>query len=337
MSVDRIAVLGAGSWGTTYAAVIADAGFPVTLWARRPEVAEEINTTHTNERYLGKRVLPELLVATDDDIAAVTDAEVIVLAVPAQTLRENLGRWKAHLSPEVRLVSLMKGIEVETGKRMSEVIAEVAEVDPAQIAVVSGPNLAREIADQQPTATVVAAESIETAELVAEISANSYFRPYTNTDVIGVEMGGAVKNVIALAVGIADGQKLGDNSKASIITRGLAETSRLAAAMGAEAHTLSGLAGLGDLVATCASPLSRNRTFGRHLGEGMSLEETIAHTSQTAEGVKSSPAVLALGRRYGVDLPITEAVCAVLAGKLRVDELSGLLLSRKRKHEGPPA
>ncbi|MGO2037657.1 MAG: NAD(P)H-dependent glycerol-3-phosphate dehydrogenase [Brevibacterium sp.] len=337
MSVDRIAVLGAGSWGTTYAAVIADAGFPVTLWARRPEVAEEINTTHTNERYLGKRVLPELLVATDDDIAAVTDAEVIVLAVPAQTLRENLGRWKAHLSPEVRLVSLMKGIEVDTGKRMSEVIAEVAEVDPAQIAVVSGPNLAREIADQQPTATVVAAESIETAEVVAEISANSYFRPYTNTDVIGVEMGGAVKNVIALAVGIADGQKLGDNSKASIITRGLAETSRLAAAMGAEAHTLSGLAGLGDLVATCASPLSRNRTFGRHLGEGMSLEETIAHTSQTAEGVKSSPAVLALGRRYGVDLPITEAVCAVLAGKLRVDELSGLLLSRKRKHEGPPA
>ncbi|MCD1285873.1 MULTISPECIES: NAD(P)H-dependent glycerol-3-phosphate dehydrogenase [unclassified Brevibacterium] len=337
MSVDRIAVLGAGSWGTTYAAVIADAGFPVTLWARRPEVAEEINTAHTNERYLGKRVLPELLVATDDDIAAVTDAEVIVLAVPAQTLRENLGRWKAQLSPEVRLVSLMKGIEVDTGKRMSEVIAEVAEVDPAQIAVVSGPNLAREIADQQPTATVVAAESIETAEVVAEISANSYFRPYTNTDVIGVEMGGAVKNVIALAVGIADGQKLGDNSKASIITRGLAETSRLAAAMGAEAHTLSGLAGLGDLVATCASPLSRNRTFGRHLGEGMSLEETIAHTSQTAEGVKSSPAVLALGRRYGVDLPITEAVCAVLAGKLRVDELSGLLLSRKRKHEGPPA
>lgn len=337
MSVDRIAVLGAGSWGTTYAAVIADAGFSVTLWARRPEVAEEINTSHTNERYLGDRVLPEVLSATADDIAAVTDAEVIVLAVPAQTLRENLGRWKAHLHPEVRLVSLMKGIEVDTGKRMSEVIAEVAEVETSRIAVVSGPNLAKEIADQQPTATVVAAESIETAEVVAEISANSYFRPYTNTDVIGVEMGGAVKNVIALAVGIADGQKLGDNSKASIITRGLAETSRLAAAMGAEAHTLSGLAGLGDLVATCASPLSRNRTFGRHLGEGMSLEETIAHTSQTAEGVKSSPAVLALGRRYGVELPITEAVCAVLAGKLRVDELSGLLLSRKRKHEGPPA
>lgn len=337
MSVEKTAVLGAGSWGTTYAAVVADAGFPVTLWARRSEVAEEITTSHTNERYLGDRVLPELLSATADDIAAVTDAEVIILAVPAQTLRENLSRWKPHLRPGVKLVSLMKGIEVDTGKRMSEVIAEVAEVDSTQIAVVSGPNLAREIADQQPTATVVAAESIDTAEAVAEISANGYFRPYTNTDVVGVEMGGAVKNVIALAVGIADGQKLGDNSKASIITRGLAETSRLAAAMGAQPHTLSGLAGLGDLVATCASPLSRNRTFGRHLGERMSLEDVIAHTSQTAEGVKSAPAILALGRKYSVDLPITEAVCAVLGGRLRVDELAGLLLSRKRKHEGPPA
>lgn len=337
MSVKKIAVLGAGSWGTTYAAVVADAGFPVTLWARRSEVAEEIARSHTNERYLGDRVLPELLSATDDDIAAVTDAEVIILAVPAQTLRENLSRWKPYLRQDVRLVSLMKGIEVDTGMRMSEVIAEVAEVDPSQIAVVSGPNLAREIADQQPTATVVASESIDTAEVVAEISANGYFRPYTNTDAVGVEMGGAVKNVIALAVGIADGQKLGDNSKASIITRGLAETSRLAAAMGAQPHTLSGLAGLGDLVATCASPLSRNRTFGRHLGEGMSLDDVIAHTLQTAEGVKSAPAILALGRRYSVDLPITEAVCAVLGGQLRVDELAGLLLSRKRKHEGPPA
>ncbi|RBP67952.1 glycerol 3-phosphate dehydrogenase (NAD(P)+) [Brevibacterium sanguinis] len=337
MSMPRTAVLGAGSWGTTYAAVIADAGFPVTLWARRDDVAEEINTSRTNSRYLGRRRLPELLTATSDDIAAVTDAEVIILAVPAQTLRANLGRWKPHLRPGVRLVSLMKGIEVETGRRMSELIAEVAEVDSSRIAVVSGPNLAREIADRQPTATVVASESIETAEVVAELSANSYFRPYTNTDVVGVEMGGAVKNVIALAVGIADGQSLGDNSKASIITRGLAETSRLAVAMGAEAHTLSGLAGLGDLVATCASPLSRNRTFGRHLGEGMSLEDVIAHTSQTAEGVKSAPAVLALGRKHGVDLPITESVCAVLAGRLRVDELAALLLSRKRKHEGPTA
>lgn len=337
MSMPRTAVLGAGSWGTTYAAVIADAGFPVTLWARRDDVAEEINTSRTNSRYLGRRRLPELLTATSDDIAAVTDAEVIILAVPAQTLRANLGRWKPHLRPGVRLVSLMKGIEVETGRRMSELIAEVAEVDSSRIAVVSGPNLAREIADRQPTATVVASESIETAEVVAELSANAYFRPYTNTDVVGVEMGGAVKNVIALAVGIADGQSLGDNSKASIITRGLAETSRLAVAMGAEAHTLSGLAGLGDLVATCASPLSRNRTFGRHLGEGMSLEDVIAHTSQTAEGVKSAPAVLALGRKHGVDLPITESVCAVLAGRLRVDELAALLLSRKRKHEGPTA
>src|SRR5699024_4133058 len=192
MSQPRIAVLGAGSWGTTYAAVIADAGFPVTLWARRAEVAAEINASHTNERYLGDRVLPEGLSATDDDIDAITDAEVIVLAVPAQTLRENLSRWKPHLTPGVRLVSLMKGI-----------------------AVVSGPNLAREIADRQPTATVVASSDIATAEAVAEMCANAYFRPYTNTDVVGVEIGGAIKNIIALSVGIADGQRLGDNSKAS--------------------------------------------------------------------------------------------------------------------------
>ncbi len=192
--------------GTTYAAVIADAGFPVALWARREETVEEINTAHTNSRYLGDREPPETITATTDDIAAVTDADVVILAVPAQTLRENLSRWKAHLRPDVRLVSLMKGIEVETGKRMSEVIAEVAEVDPGRIAVVSGPNLAREIAERQPTATVVASSDAATAEVVAEISANAYFRPYTNTDVVGVEMGGAVKNVIALAVGIADGR-----------------------------------------------------------------------------------------------------------------------------------
>src|SRR5699024_10319613 len=217
----------------------------------------------------------------------------------------NLAEVKDLLPPDAVLVSLMKGIERSTGKRMSEVIAEVTGHDPARIAVVSGPNLAQEIALEQPTATVVAAADVATAELVAELTATWYFRPYTNTDVVGVELGGAVKNVIALAVGMCDGQGLGDNSKASIITRGLAETTRLALAMGAEAHTLSGLAGLGDLVATCASPLSRNRSFGRLLGTGLTVDEAAETTKQVAEGVKSASAVLALGESYDVELPIT--------------------------------
>lgn len=333
--MSRIAVLGAGSWGTTFAGVIADAGNDVTLWARRPEVAEEITAHHTNRAYLGELELNARITATADPAAALTGAEVVVLAVPAQSLRENLAAWTPLLADGAILVSLMKGIEVDTGKRMSEVIAEVTGVPGERIAIVSGPNLAKEIAARQPTATVVASASAQTAERIAALTANPYFRPYTNTDVTGVELGGAVKNVIALAVGMCDGQGLGDNSKASVITRGLAETSRLALDMGAELHTLSGLAGLGDLVATCASPLSRNRSFGRLLGEGLTLEEAAARTQQTAEGVKSAAAVLELGRSRGVELPITQAVVAVLGGRLRVDELAGLLLARKRKTEGP--
>lgn len=331
----KTAVMGAGSWGTVYAQVICDAGYPVTIWARRDDVAAEIDSAHTNSGYLPGVTLSENLSATSDPAAALADAEIVVLAVPAQSLRENLAAWGGHIRPDAIVVSLMKGIEIGTGKRMTEVVAEATGLQKRRIAVVSGPNLAREIAACQPTATVVAAEDSEVAERVAEISANSYFRPYTNTDVVGVELGGAIKNVIALAVGMADGQGLGDNSKASIITRGLAETTRLALAMGGRAHTLSGLAGMGDLVATCASPLSRNRSFGRLLGEGLTLEEAVAKTKQTAEGVKSARAVLALGAEHGVDLPIAQAVVGVLAGKLSVGEMATLLLARKRKVEDP--
>lgn len=331
----RTAVLGAGSWGTTFAKVVGDAGNPVTVWARREEVAREITEKGTNSAYLGDIPLGHNVSAQTDAAAALADADVVVLAVPAQSLRENLEAVAGSIPADAVLVSLMKGIERTTGKRMSEVIAESTGHDPALIAVVSGPNLAKEIAQEQPTATVVAAPDVRTAEIVAELSANSYFRPYTNTDVVGVELGGAVKNVIALAVGMCDGQGLGDNSKASIITRGLAETTRLALAMGAEAHTLSGLAGLGDLVATCASPLSRNRSFGGLLGAGLTVEEAAKKTKQVAEGVKSASAVLALGEANGVELPITQAVSAVIDGRLRVDELGPLLLARKRKHEGP--
>ena len=331
----RTAVLGAGSWWTTFAKVVGDAGHPVTIVARREEVAREIREQGTNSAYLGDIAVGHNVTATTDAADALAGAGAVILAVPAQSLRQNLGDVLEHLPADAILVSLMKGIERSTGKRMSEVIAEVSGHDPARIGVVSGPNLAKEIAQEQPTATVVAAPDAATAEAVGELSATSYFRPYTNTDVVGVELGGAVKNVIALAVGMCDGQGLGDNSKASIITRGLAETTRLALAMGAQSHTLAGLAGLGDLVATCASPLSRNRTFGRLLGTGLTVDEAVEETRQVAEGVKSASAVLALGQAHDVELPITQAVAAVIAGRLRVDELGALLLARKRKHEGP--
>ncbi|WP_349827556.1 NAD(P)H-dependent glycerol-3-phosphate dehydrogenase [Brevibacterium litoralis] len=331
----KVAVLGAGSWGTTFAKVVADAGHPVTLWARRDEVAVEIRDTHRNSTYLGDTVLPDLLTATSDAAEALSGAGVVVLAVPAQTLRENLAGWRNLLADGVVLVSLMKGIEVATGDRMSTVIAEAAQVPLERVAVVSGPNLAKEIADEQPTATVVAAADVHVAETVAGLCAAPYFRPYTNTDVVGAELGGAIKNVIALAVGIADGRGLGDNSKASLITRGLAETTRLGLALGAEAHTLAGLAGLGDLVATCASPLSRNRSFGALLGQGLTVEQAQERSNRTVEGVKSAAAVLQLGARHGVDLPITQAVVGVLTGRVGVDGLADLLLARKRKHEGP--
>ena len=335
---EHIGVLGAGSWGTTFAKVLADAGQRVCLWARNPDTATEITTEHTNKRYLKDVTLPETVYSSADIAEVVHRAGIIVLALPAQSLRDNLSTWWDegifdNRSSTPVVVSLMKGIEAGTGLRMSQVIAETLRVPKANIAVVSGPNLAKEIAAGEPTATVIASESGDTAERVAAVSANTYFRPYTNPDVVGVELGGAVKNVIALAVGMADGQGLGDNSKASIITRGLAETTRLAVALGGSAHTLSGLAGLGDLVATCASPLSRNRSFGRLLGSGISFAEATQQTWQTAEGVKSAAAVTGLGRAVGVELPIAQAVVAVLDGDIQVDDLAGLLLSRKRKTE----
>ncbi len=232
--------------------------------------------------------------------------------MPSQTLRGNLAGWAPLLHADTVLVSLMKGVELRTAKRMSEVIEEVAEVERSRVAVLTGPNLAKEIAARRPAASVVACTDGSVAQRLQAACHTPYFRPYTNTDVVGCELGGAVKNVIALAVGIADGMGLGDNAKASLITRGLAETTRLGLAMGADPLTFAGLAGLGDLVATCSSPLSRNHTFGTNLGRGMTLQETIAVTRQTAEGVKSCESVLDLGRRYGVDMPITETVVDIV-------------------------
>ncbi len=330
----RVAVLGSGSWGTTFAVVLADAGAKVRLWGRNGQVCEEITQRHTNSRYLGDTPLPPSIEASTDAAEVLDGADVAVLAVPSQTVRENLAAWRPALPGGAVLVSLMKGVEAATHLRMSEVIAQVAEVEPERVAVVSGPNLAREIAVRQPTATVVACPDHDAAELVAQACSAPYFRPYTNTDVVGVELGGAVKNVIALAVGIAEGMGLGDNTKATIITRGLAETARLGVALGADPATLAGLAGLGDLVATCASPLSRNRTLGVALGQGLTLDEALAAARHTAEAVKSCRPILELARAHGVDMPITEQVVEVVHGGAPVTEMGARLLGRPRKPEG---
>ncbi|EFL17862.1 NAD(P)H-dependent glycerol-3-phosphate dehydrogenase [Streptomyces sp. NPDC004126] len=308
----KAAVFGTGSWGTAFAVVLADAGCEVTLWGRRQELADAINTGRTNPDYFPGVELPANIRATTDAAEAARDADFAVLAIPSQTLRANLAEWAPLLAPDTVLVSLMKGIELGTAKRMSEVIEEVAKVPAERVAVVTGPNLAREIVARQPAASVVACVDEAVAQRLQAACHTPYFRPYTSTDVIGCELGGAVKNVIGLAVGIADGMGLGDNTKGSLITRGLAEATRLGLAMGADPLTFSGLAGLGDLVATCSSPLSRNHTFGTNLGRGMTLEETIAVTSQTAEGVKSCQSVADLARRYGVDMPITDTVVEIV-------------------------
>ena len=329
----RAAVLGTGSWGTAFAKVLADAGTEVTLWARREELARSINDKHENPDYLPGIALPHSIRATSDARAAVDGADFVVLAVPSQSLRENLAAVASAIDGASLLVSLMKGVELETTKRMSEVICEVADVPLERVVVVTGPNLAKEIASGQPAASVVACTDLAAAERFQLASLTPYFRPYTNTDVVGCELGGAVKNVIALAVGMADGMGFGDNTKASLITRGLAETARLGMALGADPVTFSGLAGLGDLVATCMSPLSRNRTFGEKLGRGQTLEEILAQKQQTAEGVKSCRSILALATKHDVDMPITQHVVSLCHEGMTPSEMVKSLMRRDTRSE----
>ncbi|MHB1876109.1 MAG: NAD(P)H-dependent glycerol-3-phosphate dehydrogenase [Streptosporangiaceae bacterium] len=325
--------MGGGTWGTTFAQVLCDAGTDTVLWCRRPDQAGRILASRQNADYLPGVTLPDALGVTADPRVALDGADTVVFAVPSQSLRENLERWAALIPPGATLVSLIKGIELRTFKRMSEVIAEVTGRPPGQIAVITGPNLAHEIAERQYAATVVACTDQHTAERLQRACHTSYLRPYTNPDVIGCELGGSVKNVIALAVGIAVGMGLGDNTRAMLITRGLAETARLGAALGADQHTFAGLAGMGDLVATCSSPLSRNRTFGEKLGRGVPMAEIMANTNQVAEGVKSSKSVLELAASRSVEMPITEVVAAVMYDGLDVGEAALMLASRSAKPE----
>ncbi len=329
----RAAVLGAGSWGTTFAKVLADAGCQVTLHARRAELVDAITASRENPDYLPGIRLPSSVTATTDPEEALAGAAVVVLAVPSQSLRGNLERWVPALPGDATLLSLMKGIELGTTKRMSEVICEVTGAGADRVAALSGPNLAREIAEEQPAATVIACSDTGRAEALQAACHTPYFRPYTNPDMVGCELGGAVKNVIALACGIAEGLGFGDNTRASLITRGLAETARLGMALGAEVTTFAGLAGLGDLVATCSSPLSRNRTFGEKLGRGMSVAEVQQNTRQTAEGVKSCRSVLDLAHAHGIEVPITEAVVRVCHEGEAPAQMVREIMSREAKSE----
>jgi glycerol-3-phosphate dehydrogenase (NAD(P)+) len=329
----RVAVFSAGSWGTAFGLVLADAGNDVTLWARRDDVVANINDKHENTDYFPGIELPARVRATTRPAEALDGAEFVVLSVPSQSLRENLAQWAPLLPSDAVLISLMKGVELGTTKRMSEVIAEVTGAGPERIAVVSGPNLAPEIAQREPAASVVACEDEDVARRLQALCHSRAFRPYRSTDVLGCELGGAYKNVVGLAVGMAVGLGFGDNTTASVITRGLAETARLAMALGADPLTLMGLAGLGDLVATCSSPLSRNRTFGEKLGQGMSTEEIYASTKQVAEGAKSCSSLLALARNTGVDAPIAEHVDAVVRGEISARDMMDAFISRDTKAE----
>jgi glycerol-3-phosphate dehydrogenase (NAD(P)+) len=319
----RVAVLGAGSWGTTFGKILADGGAHVVMWARRPELAHEINEAKRNSGYLPGINLPRDMSATAHLSEALEGAEQIYLSIPSQAVRQNLKAVRPLVAhSEAPVVSLMKGVERRTGLRMSQVIEQELHCDPDRIAVASGPNLALEIAREQPTAAVISSTSQETAEAVARRARNRYFRSFVNTDVIGTEFGGVLKNLIAVAIGIVDGVGYGENTKASIITRGLVEMTDFAVAQGAHPETLQGLAGLGDLIATCQSPLSRNNTAGRLLGQGYSFQDVVKQMNQTAEGLASVAPVLQLAREAGIEMPIVEQVKRVLDGTMNPRDIA---------------
>ncbi len=329
----KVAVLSAGSWGTAFSIVLADGGNDVTLWARRDEVATAINDDRENPDYLPGIQLPPPVNATADVEKALHGADIVVLATPSQTLRVNLTEWAPFIEPDSVMVSLMKGVELGTLNRMSEVIHQVTGAGADRVAVISGPNLAPEIARREPAASVVACADESVAKMLQERCHSPAFRPYTSTDVLGCELGGAYKNVVGLAVGMAVGLGFGDNTTASLITRGLAETARLAMKLGANPLTLMGLAGLGDLVATCSSPLSRNRTFGEKLGQGLTADEIYASTRQVAEGAKSCASLRELAEQSGCDAPLATYVDDVVAGRMTATDMMDAALARDTKSE----
>ena len=323
-------MVGAGSWGTTVAALTSQ-NATTTLWARRPQLADEINSTRINSAYLPNASLPESLRADSDLARALAGADVVAMAVPSLGFRSVIEEVSKHIGDRVPIVSLSKGLERSTFKRMSEVIADVMPSNP--VAVLSGPNLAKEILAGQPAASVIACTDVAIARELVAVFSRPTFRLYTNPDVIGCEIGGVVKNVVAIAAGISQGFGFGENSKATLVTRGLAEMSRLGVALGAQSATFSGLAGMGDVMATCASMNSRNTQVGVRLGRGENIDKIVASMNMIAEGVKSSASVIELAHRHSVEMPIAEQVAAVCAGTVSAAEALRALMSRQTKSE----
>jgi glycerol-3-phosphate dehydrogenase (NAD(P)+) len=326
----RVAVVGAGSWGTTVAA-LASVNTPTVLWVRRPELADQINSGHVNADYLPSFTLPSQLRATSSMSDAIETADVVIMAVPSHGFREVAREVARHLRPWVPVVSLSKGLERETQMRMTEVA--INEMPGRPVGLMTGPNLAKEIMAGQPAASVVAIPDATIAQELQRILTRPSLRVYTNPDVVGCEVAGVVKNVIAIAAGMAEGMEFGDNTRATLITRGLAEMSRLGVAMGGDPMTFAGLAGMGDLIATCSSKQSRNNSVGLALGQGKAIDEILASMNMVAEGVKSSPSVLDLATRFGVEMPITEQVVAVCHEGRDARSALASLMARSSKSE----
>lgn len=328
---ERVTVFGAGAWGSTMAQVLHDAGNDVLLWGRSNEVVDEINTRHTNTKYLDHHVLPEGLKASSDTKEAFDHASTYVLAIPAQQLRAMLEEWRSYISPDAVVISTLKGIEISTQMRMTEIIEQMWGVK--KVGVITGPNLADELVLRQPAGAVAAASTQELADYIRELFRTPYYRTYTSTDVMGCELAGAIKSVIALSVGISIGMGFGENTQAMLITRGLNEVARLCAAHGSDPLTAAGLAGMGDLVASCGSPLSRNRTFGEILGSSGSMAVAREKVAKTVEGVASAGAVVEIAHRVGIEVPVIESVADIVNGSLTPEQALQRLMEITTKAE----
>ena len=325
--MNKVSVLGAGAWGTTLAQVLVDAGQDVLVWGRNAEVVSEINSLHTNKKFLPGVNLPSAIRATTDISEAFSFGQSIVLAIPAQSLRENLAAWKESFPKNLPIISTLKGIEANTQKRMTEVVCEVLEIGEANLGLITGPNLAGELSLRQPAGAVAAAPNEQISSKIIELFTTPYFRVYPSNDLVGCELAGAAKSVIALAVGMAIGLDLGENTQSMIITRGLSEVARFGDAYGSNPLTFLGLAGMGDLVASCGSGLSRNRTFGEALGRSGSMDKAKAEVAKTVEGVASASAILELAHRVGVEVPIIESVSDVVLAKSTPSEAMNRIMT----------
>lgn len=329
----RIAVIGSGSWGTALAHILSKASHEISLWTRNEEVANEINTSHSNSRYLKGFTLDEHIFASTKPEEVLGNAEILLLTTPVQYSRDILRKLAPCIPENAIPICLSKGIEVETLKSMREVVAEELPAQAPRYAVLSGPSFAEEVAAGKPAAVVIASENANLGASLQSILSVGFFRIYLSSDVRGVELGGAVKNVIALAAGLCDGRGYGDNARAALVTRGLAEMSRLGVALGGQALTFMGLSGMGDLVLTCTGALSRNRRMGLMLAQGIPFEEALSSIGHVVEGVKTTEAVCQLGKKYGVELPIAETMLAVMQGKVQAQTAVDILMKRSLKEE----